>query len=105
MYECKLEKDDYENCISIIDTLINRAARLVAANMAAVILKTNKGRSAERPILITIDGTTFYKMHNLKSYFEKYLKEYLKDERKRYYEFTEVQQSSLVGAALAALIN
>jgi hexokinase len=55
--------------------------------------------------LITIEGTTFYKMHKLKSYFEKYLKEYLVEGNQRFYEFTEVQQSSLVGAALAALIN
>jgi len=105
LYECELQRDDFDSCIKIIDTLINRAAKLVAANMAAVILRTDKGKSAERPILITVEGTTFYKMHNLKSYFEKYLGEYLSAERKRYYEFTEVQQSSLVGAALAALIN
>jgi len=98
-------KSDEDNCAEIIECLIDRSAKLVAANMAAVILKTNKGKSAEKPILITIEGTTFYKMHKLRSSFEKYLNEYLKDERQRYYEFTEVQQSSLVGAALAALIN
>jgi hexokinase len=99
------DKTDAENCIKIIDCIIDRAAKLVAANMAAVILKTNKGKSAEKPILITIEGTTFTKMHNLSKYFEKYLADYLQGDRKRYYEFTEVQQSSLVGAALAALIN
>jgi hexokinase len=100
-----MTRTDEENCKEIIECLIDRSAKLVAANMAAVILKTNKGQSAEKPILITIEGTTFYKMHNLRSSFEKYLKEYLKEEKQRYYEFTEVQQSSLVGAALAALIN
>jgi hexokinase len=99
------EATDEESCIGIIESLIDRAAKLVAANMAAVILKTNKGKSAERPVLITIEGTTFYKFHNLRSLFEEYLKDYLKGERQRYYEFTEVKQSSLVGAALAALIN
>ena len=100
-----LNKTDKENCIEIIECLIDRSAKLVAANMAAVILKTNKGKSAERPILITIEGTTFYKMHKLRSHFEKYLQEYLRNEKQRFYEFTEVNQSSLVGAALAALIN
>jgi hexokinase len=99
------DKVDKENFTKIIECLIDRSAKLVAANMAAVILKTNKGKSAERPILITIEGTTFYKLHKLRNYFEKYLKEYLKGERQRFYEFTEVQQSSLVGAALAALID
>lgn len=102
---CTTNPADKEACIEIIECLIDRSAKLVAANMAAVILKTNKGKSEKRPILITIEGTTFYKLFNLKSHFEKYLKEYLKDEKQRFYEFTEVQQSSLVGAALAALIN
>jgi hexokinase len=105
LFPCMKDKTDAENCIKIIDCIIDRAAKLVAANMAAVILKTNKGKSAEKPILITIEGTTFTKMHNLSKYFEKYLADYLQGDRKRYYEFTEVQQSSLVGAALAALIN
>jgi len=100
-----LDGADEIKIIEIIECLIDRAAKLVAANMAAVILKTNKGKSSERPILITIEGTTFYKMHKLRSYFEKYLKQYLTGEKLRFYEFTEVQQSSLVGAALAALIN
>jgi hexokinase len=102
---CTSNQSDKEGCTEIIECLIDRSAKLVAANMAAVILKTNKGKSEKRPILITIEGTTFYKLHNLKSHFEKYLKEYLKDEKQRFYEFTEVKQSSLVGAALAALIN
>jgi hexokinase len=105
LYPFMSDKVDEENCIKIIDSLITRSAKLVAANMASVILKTDKGKSAERPILITINGTTFYKMHKLRHYFEMFLMEYLKEEKLRYYEFTEVQQSSLVGAALAALIN
>ena len=103
--QIKLDKTDTEICVEIIDGLIDRSAKLVAANIAAVILKTNKGKSDDKPILITIEGTTFYKMHNLKAHFEKYLSEYLSGEKQRFYEFTEVQQSSLVGAALAALIN
>ena len=105
LHKCIIDKTDKGNSIRIIECIIDRAAKLVAANIAAVIIKSNKGKSAELPILITIEGTTFYKMHKLSGYFEKYLKDYLSDERKRYYEFTEVHQSSLVGAALAALIN
>ena len=105
LVNCMRNPSDKEGFIEIIECLIDRSAKLVAANMAAVILKTNKGKSQNRPILITIEGTTFYKMHNLRSHFEMYLKQYLKGGKQRYYEFIEVQQSSLVGAALAALIN
>jgi hexokinase len=96
---------DCEICSAIIDNLIDRSSRLVAANIAAVVLKTDKGRSSENPVLITIEGTTFYKLHNLKPRFENYLSEYLSGDRKRYVEYTEVGQSSLIGAALAALID
>jgi hexokinase len=102
---CTINREDKVNCIKIIENLIDRAARLVAANLAAVILKTNKGKSASRPILITIEGTAFYKLRNLKPLFEHYFAGYLSGERERFFEFTEVEQSSLVGAALAALIN
>ncbi len=103
--ECFKVRNDEVSCKEIIESLIERAAKLVAANIAAVVLKTGKGRSAGRPVLITIEGTTFYKLHNLKGMFEKYLEDYLSGERKRYVEFTEVAQSSLIGAALAALID
>ena len=102
---CILAGEDEEAAIAIIESIINRAAKMVTANLAAVVLKTNKGKSANRPILITIEGTAFYKLHLLKPLFEKYFAEYLSGERKRYYEFAQVPQSSLVGAALAALIN
>lgn len=89
----------------IIDTLIERAAKLVAANLAAVILKTGKAKSAEKPVLMTIEGTTFYKLHGFQAMFEKYLNDFLSGENKRHYEIVEVENSSLLGAAIAAIVN
>ena len=89
----------------IIDELIKRAAKLVAANLAAVILQTGKAKSHEKPVLMTIEGTTFYKLHHFQSMFENYLKEFLSGENQRYYEIVEVENSSLLGAAIAAIVN
>lgn len=89
----------------IIDGLIERAAKLVAANLAAVILKTGKAKSAEKPVLMTIEGTTFYKLHNFQKMFEDFLNDFLSGENKRYYEIVEVENSSLLGAAIAAIVN
>ncbi len=99
------DEKDASIATQIIDALIGRAAMLVAANIAAVILKTGKGKSKTSPILLTVEGTTFYKLYSFRETFEKNLANYLSGERQRYYEFTEVAQSSLVGAALAALID
>jgi hexokinase len=105
LHSCVKHRTDDANCRAIIDCLIDRAAMLVAANLAAVILKTGKGRSSDRPVLLTIEGTIYYKLHRMKSQIDKYLQEYLSGERQRYFEYAEVQNSSLAGAALAALID
>lgn len=105
LVKCFTDTDDKLNSTYIIDSMIDRTARLVAANLAAVVLKTGKGKKPERPVLITVEGTTFYKLHNLKERFENYFSGYLDGVRKRYVEFTEVEQSSLIGAALAGLIE
>ena len=96
---------DREVSREIIRSLLARAAKLVAANLAAVILKTGKGLSAGKPILITVEGTSYYKLQGLKGQIEADLSNYLSGENQRYYEFTYVDQSSLVGGALAALIE
>jgi hexokinase len=103
--KCFTDEEDKKKSLYIIDNMIDRSARLVAANLAAVVLKTGKGTKPDRPVLMTIEGTTFYKLHNLKERFETYFTEYLHGDRKRYAEFTEVEQSSLIGAALAGLTD
>ncbi|MBS3777437.1 MAG: hypothetical protein KGY70_19740 [Bacteroidales bacterium] len=105
LYSCMANTTDEETCIGIIEGLIERSAKLVAANLASVVLKTDKGKSADRPILITIEGTTFYKLHKLKPLFEEFMEEYLSGGKQRYFEFNQVENSSLVGAALAALVD
>jgi hexokinase len=105
LHSCINEKIDEENCIIIIESLIDRAAKLVAANLAAVLLKTNRGQLHGCPVLITVEGSIYYKLHNMKSQIDKHLREYLSGEKQRFFEFTEVPYSSLVGAALAVLID
>ena len=97
--------EDKATASGIINGLIERAAKLVAVNLAAVILKTGKAKTAEKPVLMTIEGTTFYKLHNFRKMFETYLKNFLSGENKRYYEIVEVENSSLIGAAIAAIVN
>lgn len=98
-------KEDKNAAAEIINALITRAAKLVAASLAAVILKTGKGKSIEKPVLMTIEGTTFYKLHNFQVMFEAYLQGFLSGENRRFYEIVEVPNSSLIGAGLAAIVN
>ena len=98
-------EEDRKLAEQIIEALIERAAKLVAGNLAAVIMKTGKAKSADKPVLMTIEGTTFYKMKNFRQMFEGFLNEYLTGDNKRYYETIEVENSSLIGAAIAGIVN
>lgn len=98
-------KEDKEAAAEIINALITRAAKLVAANLAAVILKTGKAKTADKPVLMTIEGTTFYKLHNFEIMFEAFLQGFLSGENRRFYEIVEVPNSSLIGAGIAAIVN
>lgn len=98
-------EEDSKFASQIIETLIERAAKLVAANLAAVILKTGKAKSADKPVLMTIEGTTFYKLKNFRQMFESFLQKFLSGYNKRHYEIVEVENSSLIGAAIAGIVN
>jgi hexokinase len=54
---------------------------------------------------MTIEGTTFYKLHHFQQLFEDYLQDFLSGDNQRYYEIVEVENSSLLGAAIAAIVN
>jgi hexokinase len=100
-----ISDEDKATAAGIINGLIERAAKLVAINLASVIIKTGKAKTAEKPVLMTIEGTTFYKLNNFQKMFEEFLQEFLSGENQRYYEIVEVENSSLLGAAIAAIVN
>jgi hexokinase len=100
-----VSEEDKEAAALIINAFIERAAKLVAASLAAVVLKTGKAKSADKPILMTIEGTTFYKMNNFRIMFEAFLQGFFSGKNRRFYEIVEVPNSSLIGAGIAAIVN
>jgi len=97
--------DDYRALYFIIDRLIERAAKLTAINIGSVILKTDSGDDPLHPILITAEGTTFYGLKSLKDRVLCYLKNFINDEKNRYFEVVNVENATLIGSAIAGLTN
>ena len=98
-------KSDKIILYTLMDQLIERAAKLTASQLAAVVLKTGKGDNPTLPVSITADGTTYYKTRNLKFRTEFYLKEYLENIKNRYIEFCHIEDAPIIGAAVAGLIQ
>ena len=89
----------------VLDGLMERAAKLTAALLSSVVLKTDKGQDPCVPVCITAEGTTFYELKSLKTKVECYLKSFLQDKHGRYIELVSVENATLIGAAIAGLTN
>ncbi len=86
------------------DFLLERAARLTAAHLAALVLKSGEGKGPLAPVCLTIDGTAYYRYYRFQSRVEGLLRPLLA-ERNWYYETLQVDDAPLLGAAAAALTN
>ena len=89
----------------LIDRLVERAAKLTAVHLSAFVLKEREGLNPCLPVCITAEGSVFYGLADLKTRVACYLKRYLKEKKKRYYEIVEVENAPLIGAAVAGLTN
>ncbi len=73
--------------------------------MSAAAIKSGKGHNPCRPVCIVAEGTTFYHLKSLKQRVEYYLKDYLVNEKGIFYETINVENATLIGAAIAGLTN
>lgn len=101
---CHNEKER-DTVYQIVDQLTLRAARLVCANLAAVMVKADLGRDADRPTCIVAEGSTFYKSKLLRPHLEAAMQDYIHGCLGRHYTFLKPENANLVGAAAAALLN
>jgi hexokinase len=103
---CKTGGDnDILAAYHIADRLTERAAKLTAINLASVAIHSGQGTDPTRPICIIAEGTTFYHMKSLKSRVEFYLKQYLENKCGIYFDLVQVENATLIGAAIAGLTN
>lgn len=102
---CSNDSDDHKVLYYLIDSMLERAAKLVTINLASILLKTGKGKDPCKPVCITAEGSTFYKLKLFKGKIEFYIKKYLNDEKGLYCEFVKAENATLIGAAIAGLIN
>lgn len=96
-------EDDALKLWLIIRSIIERAAKLTAVNLSSAVLKTDAGKNPRYPVIINADGTTFYKTEFLKKYTEIYLHEFLEKKHGRFIKMVRIDDSPVLGAAIAGL--
>jgi len=101
----RVPAEDARALYRLCDALVERAAALVAMNLCALVLKTDRGRDPRYPICITADGTTFWQLRSFRMRVESYMRGFLAGKNERAWEITSVDDAPLLGAAIAALTN
>ncbi len=97
-------KEDGSKMAALIDGVVERATKLAACNLSAVVLRGSAGVDPSKPICINADGTTFYKNYQFAPRVHRYLQEFLVEKHQRYYEIIQVDNSPTLGAALAGAL-
>ena len=89
----------------LIEGVLERAAKFVAFSLTAVLEKTGKGSNPCTPACITADGSTFYKSKLFRGKLDHYIKTYTNETKGIYCEFVKVDNGTLIGTAIAGLLN
>jgi hexokinase len=101
----KLPVSDAQAIYRLCDSLVERAAAMMAVNLGAVLLKSGAGRDPRYPACIAVDGTTFWQLRTFRLRVESHMRRLLSADRERAWEITSVVDAPLLGAAIAALTN
>jgi hexokinase len=99
-----MDDDDRASLFFLFDSLVERAAVLSAIVLAAVIIKTGKGRDPIRPVCIVAEGSSYYKMKDFQERIYKYLEDALSEIGNYFFELKRVDNAAMSGAAVAALL-
>lgn len=97
--------EDISAVFMLLSGIVERAGKLAAVNLAAAAVKSGKGKDPAKPICIVAEGTTFYKLRGLKSSVQYYLRDYLQNQKGIYTEIANIENATLIGAAIAGLTN
>ena len=97
--------EDRETLFDLIDASFERAAKTVCVNIGAILLHSGKGRDPKRPVCVSAEGTTFYKSVLFRPKLDAYVRSFLNETLGLYCEFVKTEDSTLVGSAVAGLLN
>ncbi|MDD5018171.1 MAG: hypothetical protein PHO15_08755 [Eubacteriales bacterium] len=99
------DQGDKEKLFYLIKYTIKRAAKLAALQVAGAAVKCGEGASGDKPVCITAEGSTYYKLKGMKDEIERYLQDWLRDKRGIFTKVIQVEHAVIKGAAIAGLFN
>jgi hexokinase len=93
---------DRETMKEVFGGVVDRAALLAAVNITAAVVKSGAGQDPDRPVCVTIDGSTYYKTFRMPERVQAQLQRLLAA-RGLHIRCIQVDDAPVVGAAIAGL--
>ena len=103
MAECAKD-DDYDVLFQLLDALVERCARMAAAILSACVIKSGEGKTADKPVCILCNGTSFFKTYKVRQRVLGYLEEILVKERGLYFDVISRENDITLGTAIGGLL-
>ena len=96
---------DQQTIVDLCTPVYERSAVLAAVNIASAILKTGEGRDPARPVCVNVDGSTYHRTRTgqYRTRVQTELQKILAP-RGISYELIRVDESPVIGAAVAGLM-
>lgn len=101
----KASEDDRRTLYYIIDSNFERVARLMTVNIGGILLKTGKGQDPTRPVCIIAEGTVFHSSSEFRRKLDYHIKKEIEEKYGHYCEFVGFDDATLIGTAVAGLMN
>jgi len=98
-------REDRQTLYHLLDRLIERAARLAALTLSAAVLKGGLGEDPCAPACAVVEGSVYWGLKGMRRKLDCCLQGFLEEAHGRHLELVQVQNASLVGAAIAGLTN
>lgn len=90
---------------TLLDLLLERAAKMIAVNLTAILVQGDMGRSPEKPACIVVEGSTFQKASAYQEKIRFHMRALATDKYGKYFRFRSFPDNNLRGAAVAALLK
>lgn len=90
---------------TLLDLLLERAAKMVAVNLTSILVQGDMGRSATKPACIVVEGSTFQKAAVYQDKIRYNMRKLATEDCRRYFRFRSFPDNNLKGAAVAALLK
>lgn len=100
-FVCNYALDRAALCV-LLDAFLERAAMLISALLSSLLLQSGAGHDSLHPVCISCDGSTFALCSPLREKVLRKMRDFAADELDLHARFVELDDATLVGAALAA---